>query len=229
MSQPFESTPEAQRGRESGPPGTPPGDELGSQLSIISLLFVAAPEAYRRISPLRWITQAAPPRYQALAVDLYLIALLGITLAVLFSDMVNRSPFAVAIALFGIVDIIAYQVTTVLVDGPAGRLRITSPVRPVVLSLMNLLELVVCWAILYRNLGNVGGALWQDRPMDALYYSAVTMSTLGYGDFFPQDDVTRLLVIAQLAAAILIVGTILPLVQSSISTLRQGKEPAGRD
>jgi hypothetical protein len=52
---------------------------------------------------------------------------------------------------------------------------------------------------------------------DALYYSAVTFSTVGYGDFTPTSSAARLLVIWQLATGMLMLLGVFPLIVGRIS------------
>jgi hypothetical protein len=52
---------------------------------------------------------------------------------------------------------------------------------------------------------------------DALYYSAVTLSTVGYGDFTPTSSAARLLVIWQLGTGMLMLLGVFPLIVGRIS------------
>jgi Ion channel len=53
---------------------------------------------------------------------------------------------------------------------------------------------------------------------DALYFSAVTMATVGYGDFYPGDRATRRIVIWQLGNSVTLVILLFPLVMSRFAT-----------
>ena len=53
--------------------------------------------------------------------------------------------------------------------------------------------------------------------IDALYYSAATLSTVGYGDFTPTSSAARLLVIWQLGTAMLMLLGVFPLIVGRIS------------
>lgn len=55
--------------------------------------------------------------------------------------------------------------------------------------------------------------------IEALYFSLVTMITLGYGDFLPATTYTRLLVMWQLATGGLLVIGVLPLIVARVSDL----------
>src|SRR5258708_40020422 len=53
--------------------------------------------------------------------------------------------------------------------------------------------------------------------IDALYYSAVTLSTVGYGDLTPTSSAARLLVIWQLGTGMLMLLGVFPLIVGRIS------------
>lgn len=55
-------------------------------------------------------------------------------------------------------------------------------------------------------------------PLDALYTTMVTMLTLGYGDFHPSSDRTKMLVIAELVCFIAYGLLVIPIVASSFKT-----------
>jgi hypothetical protein len=52
---------------------------------------------------------------------------------------------------------------------------------------------------------------------DALYYSAVTLGTLGYGDYVPLTHLTRQLVLWQLITAVLFLLGAFPLLVSRLA------------
>ena len=53
--------------------------------------------------------------------------------------------------------------------------------------------------------------------IDALYYSGVTLSTVGYGDFIPTSSATRLLVLWQLGTGMLMLLGVFPLIVGRLS------------
>lgn len=53
---------------------------------------------------------------------------------------------------------------------------------------------------------------------DALYFSTITMTTVGYGDFYPADSGGRKIVIWQLANSVMLVVLLLPLVVSRFAS-----------
>jgi len=84
---------------------------------------------------------------------------------------------------------------------------------------------VFSFANLYLESGEVINSLassdeqifYLSSRIDALYYSFVTLTTLGYGDFFPSGAVSRLLVVLQLFSGALLLLFIVPVLGSRIS------------
>lgn len=49
--------------------------------------------------------------------------------------------------------------------------------------------MILVFSVLYKNVGlTSGGDILKPTPLDAIYFSSVTFSTLGYGDFAPHPS-----------------------------------------
>jgi hypothetical protein len=57
------------------------------------------------------------------------------------------------------------------------------------------------------------------NPVDACYFSLVTFTTLGYGDYVPATRLARVVVMWQLVSAFLLLLVALPLVVSRLATV----------
>lgn len=86
---------------------------------------------------------------------------------------------------------------------------VTSPLAIALLYI----ALVLLFALAYRHAGTF---LLQDQPGDrletyveAFYFSAVTITTLGYGDIAPADRLTRLLAAIQALTGMVLIGLFL--------------------
>jgi hypothetical protein len=106
-----------------------------------------------------------------------------------------------------------------------GPVIISSAVRTVVLSFLNYLELLLCFALLYLSLPGelIGVTHWSDT----LYFSVVTQLTIGYGDIRPVHW-ARLVASAQAIVSVtftvLIFGRIIAVLPRLTSVLRHGHE-----
>jgi len=87
--------------------------------------------------------------------------------------------------------------------------------RWIICALINLATTVVAFASAYYRFGNEFNPSIAGR-MTALYYSVVTMTTLGYGDIKPATEWGQGLVVVQLAFFVLYVLLMLPMVLSAV-------------
>jgi voltage-gated potassium channel Kch len=94
------------------------------------------------------------------------------------------------------------------------------PTRPAALIMLPILliGLVTAFAGVYLwSAGiTVGTALLSGR-IDALYFSAVTITTLGYGDFLPTNSCAKVAVMGQLASGFIMLVGALPLLVGRLS------------
>lgn len=81
-----------------------------------------------------------------------------------------------------------------------------------------LVTVVTGFASMYIDSGEVThGQLALTKQSDAIYFSFVTLTTLGYGEFVPQGPYARNLVVWQLATGSLLLLGVFPLVLSRVS------------
>ncbi|MBP7884598.1 two pore domain potassium channel family protein [Patescibacteria group bacterium] len=74
---------------------------------------------------------------------------------------------------------------------------------------MNIIEITMSFAVLYLSLGAIGnsnGVITQGS--DALYFSFVTFSTIGYGDILPILPIGKTLVIFETLISFLFITII---------------------
>jgi voltage-gated potassium channel Kch len=115
-----------------------------------------------------------------------------------------------------LLEVVVYQIKVVLFD-PYRQPRATPDYavrgdrRLVLLALHNYFEVVVWFAGAYAALRQLFGktSAVLSTPIGALYYSMVTMTTLGYGEITPANDSGRALVVAHLFVAVFITLIIL--------------------
>ena len=178
--------------------------------------------------------------------DLYISCwALGLS-AVLFLGGHPGNYWAAAAAGYWVFESNAYRLYFLLIKSVNRPWSAEGVRRSVLLGMMSLYVVVVAFAILYLTIGsvvfegkvpvpaatpavpcvagttnNVGGERVQILPITpirALYYSAVTMTLLGYGDFLPDNDRSRVIVMAQLFTAVLLIMFIVPALMSVYSS-----------
>jgi len=115
-----------------------------------------------------------------------------------------------------IFEIVIYQINVLLFDEyrakKANRKYAVRAFRRIVLLLLHNYIEVLCWfALLYRNLAFLFDSkhISLDSLGGSLYFSLVTMSTLGYGDIIPKEGAASFLVFMHLSIGILMALLIL--------------------
>jgi len=159
--------------------------------------------------------------------DVYVLAFAIILTAVLFLPGCLGLLGTLAAA-YRIADIVSYRVYFMLVKSQARPWSADVLRRSLVIAGVNAYETTVGYAILYLTLGKVVGtspaSVRLTSPISSLYYSVVTMTTLGYGDYVPGDELTRVLVMTQLFSAVLFLMFLIP----ALISLFSGEKTDGR-
>jgi len=167
----------------------------------------------RWVSPLELIFLTAPRLRTHGWVDVWVLLNVIISVAALFiAANYHRSTLVFVLIIYGairVLEIVVYQTKVVLFD-PYRQPRSTSDYvvrsyrRIVVLALHNYLETILWFAAAYSVFRDMFGKKSQvlSTVTGALYYSTVTMATLGYGEITPESDCSRGVVIIHLLVAI---------------------------
>lgn len=101
-------------------------------------------------------------------------------------------------------------------DNSGPFVGVREPRRWVILAPIGLIPVIFAFAVLYLFYG----CCFKDpilEPLQAVYFSMVTLTTLGYGDVHPVNDTGRLLVVAELGFFLLFLAIKLPI---AVSVLR---------
>ena len=87
-------------------------------------------------------------------------------------------------------------------------------------SFFNLIEVIVGFAVLYLSTGAIVDASGHvvEKPVEALFFSATTMLTVGFGNQVPFSTWGECLVLSQYAALVIFMLLVLPLLLSGLSS-----------
>lgn len=151
------------------------------------------------------------------AVGAFLLAAVGIWIAVFQSSVV----MAVCLIVLGDVYAFLLLLEAALRSIRGKRTTIELPHRLVALLLLPclLVALISSFARLYTAVGEVcdsHGAILTSS-LDATYFSAVTMTTVGYGDFVPSGSRAKTIVLCELGSGVVLLLAALPLVVSRLA------------
>ena len=158
---------------------------LGGALTYVGIAYGAYHKGWRERGSVRF-----PRRL----VDLWLMILFAVELGALLLV----PSVAVPVAVIGITDnaaALAREFFALRLFG--GRIIYTDARRWIVLTALNVAQVVVAFALLFTRYG----AHFRPEPPDALaalYFSAVTFITLGYGDYVPCSPLGRAIVLLEL-------------------------------
>src|SRR5262249_32979949 len=101
----------------------------------------------------------------------------------------------------------------------------THPLRTLILTISSLFQIAIVYAILYR----LGSSSFNQNLsfVDALYFSIVTISTVGYGDIHPNNDAPaiKLLVISELVVGFSVVAGLFAIITGWANDRPRGNEP----
>jgi hypothetical protein len=182
----------------------------------------------RVFSVIRWVSlfhpiyKSLPKRMQTYGfVDAWVIgnSVLSV-IALLVAEVCPKSFWAYMLVIYGILrifEVVTYQVNVVFFDAfrkPTvdESYQLRGYRRILILSIHNYIEILFWFAAIYANWRCLFGPSCQDKIstfLGALYFSIVTMATLGYGDIYPENDWGRLIVIFHLAVAVFMTVLIL--------------------
>jgi hypothetical protein len=155
--------------------------------------------------------------------DVYVLLWVSALVLILFCWMPSGhwAVIAAILAAWRIVEILSYQLCIVLVDSRGRGWRLESRERSFLLSVVNLFELITAFALIYASVGHIATSTQPPTGLQgsvqALYYSSVTMATLGYGEFVPADDSSRIIVMFQLLTQVLFVLAVIPTIVASFA------------
>jgi hypothetical protein len=131
-----------------------------------------------------------------LFMDLYVLIWCAVLAIVLFGSFLPIILCEI-LAAYRILDIMSYRIFFLMVKSQEEPWRPEILRRSLAIAIVNFTELIFAFAVLYLYCGCIKGGnstTALSSGADALYYSVVTMTTVGYGDFAPANVNGRMLV-----------------------------------
>jgi hypothetical protein len=161
----------------------------------------------KRISFFYWLHKLPFLKDNELFVDLWVLGNLSISIVCLI--VIPTSYFPLFYGCVRLFELIIVQVNLLLFDEYRYKKDkwpyfITSFRRTVLLLIHNYLEIIVWFALIYRNFHYFFEIKYicLNSFWGSLYFSLITMTTLGYGDIIPKTTMGTVIVIIQILIGI---------------------------
>lgn len=153
-------------------------------LSISQLLF---PGVY-----IKHISHKIGFEYQDLSMDLYVLAKVAFPILILINHWESNS-FIVGLMVYVLLETVLYIPTLIFASDMLSRPR--SYKRSMLLLFFNYIEIVFSFGVLYTCGNNMNQPFvsWYD----SIYFSMVTSSSIGFGDYVPVTTYAKVLVSIQ--------------------------------
>jgi hypothetical protein len=141
---------------------------------------------------IKYLASLKGNEYQDLAIDFYILLKIIFPILILVNDWQNIN-FMIWIMIYVLLETVLYIPTLIFASDLFSKPR--SYKRSMLLLFLNYLEIVFAFGVLYScdNYLNKPLTSW----FDAIYFSIITSSSIGYGDFYPITTIGKVLVSIQ--------------------------------
>ncbi len=174
-------------------------------------LVMCAIRCMRKVSLCGFIKRRFCGRWQNGFVDWYVVVVTGILFTLLFVK--PFSPWSFGLASYFMAEMFVETLGVVLLDHNWDELFVRSPQRSVLLVGLGYMELIAGFAIVYLRCGVIayGGCANTvvEKPFHALYFSAMTITTVGFGDISPCANLGRAVTMIETLAGITLIVLVL--------------------
>lgn len=161
-------------------------------LEKITRLFLSSSQLLFPGIYIKYFANKKGIEYQDLALDSYVLLKVFFPVLILMNHWEHQS-YIVYIMVYLLLETVLYIPTLIFASDLFSKPR--SYKRSMLLLFFNYLEIVVAYAVLYSH-GN-----YLNKPFtywfDAVYFSIITSSSIGYGDYFPITTIGKFLVSTQ--------------------------------
>lgn len=131
-------------------------------------------------------------QYRDLALDFYILLKISFPILILINHLQNNF-ILIGIMIYVLLETVFYIPTLIFASDLFSKPR--SYKRSMLLLFLNYMEIIFAFGVLY-SCGNYLNKPF-DHWFDAIYFSSMTSSTIGYGDYYPVTSIGKILATAQ--------------------------------
>ena len=159
-----------------------------SGIEKIFRLFLSSSQLFFPGIYLKTLASKKGHEYQDLILDLFVLFKVAFPILILVNNG-QHNPYILYVLVYFMLETILYIPT--LIFASDSFLRPRSYKRSILLLFLNYMEIVFTYSVLYSH-GN-----YLNRSFDAIYFSTITASSVGYGDYYPVTSIGKFLVSTQ--------------------------------
>lgn len=131
------------------------------------------------------------------------------------------AALAAFFAAYRIADGFIYRLCVLFVDRYQQTWGLRSVNRAIILAMINYIELILGFAIIYAWSGSISkGSQVLSGSLDPLYFSCVTVTTLGDGDYKPSPGIGQGLVVAETMMGLILLALVLGALLTGIRDIK---------
>jgi len=205
----------------------PTKDQL--PLSPLERAFMTLLVAIRSLSLVHLYRLATNYRVASFLSEFYVILRLTILCMVLFAHDHIPNWISYTIITYCLIDGLNYRLCIIFVDRYKQIWGLRSLNRSLILLMINFFEIVIGFAALFLKIGSIWNSQCDPITLksEALYFSVVTITTLGYGDYYPSVTLSRWLCCAETIMGFVLVVLVIGSFLSGVKNFRN--VPAERE
>ncbi len=166
--------------------------QLDNGIEKIVRLFLSSSQLLFPGVYIKYLANKKGYEYQDLALDFYVLLKVAFPLTILMNHWQNEK-ILIGIMVYVLLETILYIPTLIFASDLFNKPR--SYKRSMLLLFFNYFEIVLSFAVLY-SIGNQMNVPFQ-HWFDAVYFSVITCSSIGFGDYYPVTTYGKILVSMQ--------------------------------
>ncbi|MEC4049084.1 ion channel [Flavobacterium sp. SUN046] len=166
--------------------------QLDNGIEKIVRLFLSSSQLLFPGVYIKYLANKKSYEYQDLALDFYVLLKVAFPLTILMNHWQNEK-ILIWIMVYVLLETILYIPTLIFASDLFNKPR--SYKRSMLLLFFNYFEIVLSFAVLY-SIGNQMNVPFQ-HWFDAVYFSVITCSSIGFGDYYPVTTYGKMLVSMQ--------------------------------